>query len=81
MSGADVFTLFQQFGPVAAVILFFVYRDYKREEVLSSKLSRAEAGRVDDLKTVVANNTKAFQELSDELRKRPCLLKHGGHAE
>ena len=77
MSGADAFTLFQNFGPVAAVIMFFVWRDYHREEVLSAKLSKAEAGRVDDLKTVVANNTAVLQQLRDELRRKPCLFEAG----
>lgn len=70
----DLMELAKQFGPSVGIVLFFIYRDWKRESHLDQKLSESEQGRIDDLKSVVRENTRATNALIFALDARPCLV-------
>lgn len=60
---------------------FFIRRDQARERSMCERLDQREAdvraarlAHIGDLKDIVQNNTKAVQELSQTLGRRPCLL-------
>lgn len=69
----DFVDLIKQFGPSAGIILFFVYRDWKRETTLDAKLTESENARVADLKSVIAANTEAMRSLKFAFDARPCM--------
>ncbi len=63
-------------GPLALVIIFFIYRDFKREEQLSAKLSEYEVfirthlmNNITQVVDALRHNTEALEALS----LRPCL--------
>jgi hypothetical protein len=68
--------LFKSFGPVAAFLIFFVWRDAKREDSLVMKLSELEKGRVDDLKGVIAENSSAITENSSALMRVAAVIEN-----
>ena len=39
----EVLSIGQQYGPLAAIIIFFIYRDWKREEAMNKKISAKDA--------------------------------------
>ena len=73
MGLSDAIELAKIFGPQLVLLGFFVWWSFVREKAIAKRLNEVENARVEDLKTVVANNTRAVTELTTELRLRPCL--------
>jgi len=68
------------FGVPAMLIIFFIYRDWKREESLSARLSEIEDYQREKLETlitesnnIIKDNSNAMKELCIVLSERPCL--------
>ena len=76
----DWFEAAKTFGPTVVCLGFFTWWSFIREKALARRLNDVETSRVEDLKTVVANNTAAMTNLTQELHLRPCLDRRKGVA-
>jgi hypothetical protein len=58
-------TLIKQVGPIAALLLFFVYRDKQREERLGARLDQMQDRYANTMETIVKDNTKAMESSAE----------------
>lgn len=72
----DYLELLKNFGPLAGAVLFFIWRDWKREERLSSRIEKLEDEQreiilplVERSTHVIAENTSVMQRLEQSLQK------------
>jgi len=57
----DVLTaLLSQFGPLVGAVLFFIWRDWKREDVLSSRVNKLEEYQRETLAGIAERSTTAL---------------------
>ncbi len=68
------------YGIPLALVIFFVWRDYKREESLSGIIRKLEdemcvilKEQVTNVTRALTNNTACMRELVGMLRTRPCI--------
>jgi hypothetical protein len=66
----DLPQLVQQYGPLIAACIFFVWRDWKREERLTSRIEKLEDEQrqvilplVEKATAVIAHNTAVIEQL------------------
>lgn len=66
----DPLELIQQYGPLAAACIFFVWRDWKREDRLSARIEKLEDEQrkvilplVEKATAVIAHNTSVIERL------------------
>jgi hypothetical protein len=66
--------LLQQFGPLAGVVLFFIWRDWKREDRLTARVEKLEDEQrniilplVEKSTDVIAHNTGVMERLEAAL--------------
>lgn len=78
----DLLALVKQFGPIVAIFVFFIWRDYRREESMTTRIQAVEdyiRGRLENLVVestkVIKDNTETRKDLIETLDLRPCL--HG----
>lgn len=64
----------KQFGPLAGVVLFFIWRDWKREDRLTGRLEKLEDEQrnvilplVEKSTEVIARNTEVMERLEGAL--------------
>jgi hypothetical protein len=58
----------EQVGPLAAIIVFFVWRDYKREVLQSERLKSLEQYQQKVLEGLVSQTTKALTQSTECIR-------------
>jgi cbb3-type cytochrome oxidase subunit 3 len=70
----DAIELVKQFGPFFVAVLFFLWRDYKREDRLSKRINLLEDEQrkvilplVKDCSAVIAKNTAVMERLEQHL--------------
>jgi len=61
-------TLLEQFGPLVGVILFFIWRDWKREDALSTRVESLENYQRDTLYHLVERSTTALAQNAECLK-------------
>ncbi len=64
----DVFSwarILQQVGPFVGIIIFFVWRDYRRELHTQEKLARLEKYQREVLESLISQTTKALTQSSE----------------
>ncbi len=67
--GSDMFTdLINNFGPLIGIVLFFIWRDWKREDALSSRVEKLEDYQRDTLFNLVERSTIALAQNAECLR-------------
>ena len=72
-------SLLRDFGPIIGVILFFIWRDWKREDVLQDRVTRLESYQQDTLVQLVKDTTSAIAQNSELLKWSGRILeKHNG---
>jgi hypothetical protein len=76
---AGIATLIRDFGPLIGVIIFFIWRDWKREESLVERVESLERYQQDTLASltkqnieVIAVNTQQMQWLSKIVQSCPA---------
>ena len=84
----DFMQIIQAYGPYAALIIFFVWRDYIREQRLSKRLNEVEDFQKNELTTLVRTtveainaNTRALSDLRNQFALTPVLkrvIQNGG---
>jgi hypothetical protein len=76
---SDLLAVLKDFGPLIGVILFFIWRDWKREEDLVERVKQLEdaytavlAGLVKETTTIIAANTEQLRliNLLTEIKAR-----------
>jgi hypothetical protein len=68
--------LIKQFGPLAGIVLFFIWRDWKREDRLTARVEKLEDEQrniilplVEKSTEVIAHNTGVMERLENALLK------------
>jgi cbb3-type cytochrome oxidase subunit 3 len=71
---ADAISLIKQFGPFFLAVVFFLWRDWRREDRLSDRLDELENEQrevilplVKDCSAVIAKNTSVMERLERRL--------------
>ncbi len=57
--------ILQQVGPLVAIIIFFVWRDYRRELHQQSKLATVEKYQREVLESLISQTTRALTQSSE----------------
>ena len=72
----------KSFGPAAAMVGFFIWRDWKREDRMSKRMDANEdfiktslTGIIGQTTAAINNQTASNRELANILNRRPCLVK------
>jgi hypothetical protein len=60
--------LLRDFGPIIGVILFFIWRDWKREDKLQERVTRLERYQQDTLVKMVQDTTAALTQNTEFLK-------------
>ena len=64
---ADAMCLLRQFGPFFLAVVFFLWRDWKREDRLSNRLDQLEDEQREDIlplvKDIIAKNTGVMERI------------------
>jgi len=75
----ELMNLLRDFGPIIGVILFFIWRDWKREDVLQGRVTRLETYQQETLVQLVKDTTEALAQNSEFLKWSGRILeKHNG---
>ncbi len=71
---ADAMSLIRQFGPFFLAVVFFLWRDWKREDRLSNRLNQLEDEQrevilplVKDCSVIIAKNTAVMERIQRHL--------------
>lgn len=59
---ADAIALIKQFGPMLVAVVFFIWRDWKREDRLMKRIDKLEDEQRDVLLPLVTNCTRVISE-------------------
>ena len=60
--------LLRDFGPIIGVILFFIWRDWKREDKLQERVTRLETYQQETLVKMVEDTTNALTQNTEFLK-------------
>ena len=63
-------------GPFVGVILFFIYRDYRREEKLNKRVENLETYQKEILESLVEKSTVALTQSSECIKWIGRVLEH-----
>jgi hypothetical protein len=64
----DYITLLKDFGPIVGIILFFIWRDWKREEGLIGRVKQLEDFNTETLVKMVKDNSAVIAANTEQLR-------------
>ena len=77
---ADAMSLLRQFGPFFLAVVFFLWRDWKREDRLSNRLDQLEDEQrevilplVKDCSSVITRNSAVMEQLISTVKELPCV--------
>lgn len=66
----EYITILKEFGPVLGIVLFFIWRDWRREDRLVTQISSLEKFQreklitlIQDTTNVVSTNTRQFDQI------------------
>jgi hypothetical protein len=76
----DFLQLLKDFGPFAGVILFFIWRDWKREDRLVARVEALEKYQVDVLSDLVKESLTVIANNSEQLRWTGALIQSCHHS-
>ncbi len=68
--------LVTNFGPLAGVLLFFIWRDWKREDKLSDRVKKLEDYQRDTLVNLVEKSTTALVQNTESLKWIGRIIEH-----
>lgn len=79
----DIAAIIEKFGYQIALLLFFVWWSYRREQKISERLDKIvdeslKEGREDRIIMTQAlnNNTAALDKFVNTIAERPCMIEH-----
>jgi len=76
----DFAALMHDFGPVIGIILFFIWRDWKREDRLVARVEALEKYQQDTLESLVRENIAVIAHNTEQLKWTSTLIQscHAG---
>jgi hypothetical protein len=63
-----VFDMFKDFGPLIGIVLFFIWRDWKREDSLVSRVKHLEDFNTETLSNLVKESSAVIATNTEQLR-------------
>jgi hypothetical protein len=82
VAAVDFVALVREFGPWVSAVIFFIWRDFKREERLTGRITVLEDQQrsvilplVEKTSTVIAHNTEVMGRLEKSLELAVCKYK------
>jgi len=66
--GTTWLQIFQGLGPVLGLLLFFIWRDWRREDLLSQKLEKMEDYQRETLAALVERTTDVLAQNTQQLK-------------
>jgi hypothetical protein len=80
MTATSWLELTKSVGPIIALLVFFIWRDYRREQTMTKRIQDIEDYQKNRLEQLVVESTQAIGEnaksndrLAQALERRPCL--------
>ena len=64
----EMTSILRDFGPIVGVILFFIWRDWKREDKLQERVTRLETYQQETLLRLVTDTTTALAQNTEFLK-------------
>ena len=74
MDAHGLFDMFKDFGPVVGIILFFIWRDWKREESLVNRVQNLEDFNTETLTVLVKESSAVIATNTEQLRLMNTLM-------
>lgn len=76
----DYAALLKDFGPLIGIVLFFIWRDWKREDKLHERVEKLEEYQQDTLSTLVKENITVIAANTQQMRWVATLIQscHSG---
>lgn len=68
--------ILKDFGPILGVILFFIWRDWRREDRLLDKISQLERFQQEQLLKLVEKTNTVVQQNTDQLKWVAALVQN-----
>lgn len=65
----DYLSILQQYGPLAGLVLFFIWRDWKREERLSNRIEVLEREHREVIVPLVEKSTDAIARNTEVIER------------
>jgi len=77
----DYGQILQDFGPVAGVILFFIWRDWQREDKLQDRVESLEKYQQETLSSLVKESIAVIAANTQQMKWVATLIQscHAGH--
>lgn len=76
----DYFQLLKDFGPMLGVVLFFIWRDWKREDLLQARVTALEKYQQDVMAALVKESIQVIAHNTEQLKWTGILIQscHAG---
>lgn len=76
----DYFELLKDFGPMVGVIMFFIWRDWKREDLLQARVQALETYQQNVMAALVKESIQVIAHNTEQLKWTSILLQscHAG---
>lgn len=77
----DYYQVLKDFGPMIGVILFFIWRDWKREDMLQSRVEKLEQYNQTTLVALVREAIQVIAHNTEQLKWTGTIIQscHAGH--
>jgi len=75
MLGSEMFGVVEQYGPVVGLVIWFVWRDSKREGRMADRINALESHQKETVEALVQSTTEALLRNSDSLRDMTEAIK------
>lgn len=76
----DYFQLLKDFGPVVGIILFFLWRDWQREDRLVARVEALEKYQQDTMAALVKESITVIAHNTEQLKWTGALIQSCHHA-
>ena len=70
----DFIDILKDFGPLVGIVLFFIWRDWKREENLVERVTKLEDFNTEVLTNIVKETTSVIATNTEQLRIMNALM-------
>ena len=69
-----MFDVLKDFGPILGIVLFFIWRDWKREESLVTRVKHLEDFNTETLSNLVKESSSVIATNTEQLRLMTTLM-------
>lgn len=72
----ELFEFLKEFGPLAGAVLFFIWKDWRREDRLSTRIEKLEDEQREVILPLVERTTNVIVENTAVMRRLEDTLEH-----